>query len=314
MRFSAFTGFGFLSFSGKVPRGEAIYRALVAADGGNFADEFDSPMGGTRYARAMAIARARATLERVENNSHPLLAQESLPVFAAMFGIGMGGSPSSVRAEVAARMRIPLGPGQENIEAALELLIDGHAGPGSFVEFRTMPLDEAEEYPSDAINSGPGTFKPATSRRKTIRFTEPVTVSTVEYEDFSGDPSPPEVGEEWVIDAGRPGLQERVTILAVGNGTITANFQRAHDRYSFATASPFPYWMSTKQHSLVLVAPGLGADPSLRNKIVSVLDKMLSGPSTYDIVEMDPAEPTEPRVFKVGEPSIGIALIAPTMS
>lgn len=317
--FSAFTPFGLLGFSSQVPRAEAIYNALAEASGGNFENTFEGPVCADWYATAMAVAGAREALERAENQADPETVHEMLPVQESMYGLSVGPSDTANtrRSTLAARYKVALPPTRTNVARALQLLLGE--------DFRAwVPNPIASPSSADP----PGGCKPATARLKLMRLLLPVlytgTPLDVRYQVLRADGGPLAPGETLVIDPGQLGIEETVTVLAGGaerraaNGTLCGAFQavftHAHEGGTLSDevgarcfAGPFPSWTSYKKNSLVVVKSGRAADPVLRARVDDVLMRMISGTSTWDIVNETSLGHAGP--FRVGVPGIGTAAL-----
>jgi hypothetical protein len=324
---SAFTGWGMLEFSSAAPRAESIYESLVSMSGGNFDDTFSGPMCAEWYALAMAIGSARDTLERAENQADPATVHEMLPVLEGMYGLSPGpfDSADDRRATLAARYAVALMPTQQNVTQALRLLLGDY-----FVAW----------VPSSAASPSPATIpdtmcKLPTARFKTVALLDPVlniaAPARVRYRALDGDPSDLQDRETLVFDPGLSGIQESVTVLGVPTvltelradstgavksvvigGILTAQFTNGHAAGALGFTGSFPNWSSFKKHSLVVVESGLANDPTVRSKVNDLLSRMLSGTSTWDVVEEEFTTPGTTGPILVGHPSIGIVPIGPS--
>ena len=312
---SAFTGFGNLEFSSKPPRAQSIYESLVSMNGGNFDDNFSGPINAEWYAIAMAAGCARDTLERVENQADPETVHEMLPVQESMYGLSPGpfDSTNARRAALAARYAVARRPTLPNVTQALRLLLGE-----DFVAWVPNPVatPSPAAIPADKC-------KAATARFKTLRLLDNVTSvgsQRVRYTPLDGDATDLQDRETVVIDPGLSGIEELITVIGPRDGVkilatdpdpvgaFTATFANAHAAGAVGITSAWPNWSSYKKHSLVIVKNGRATDPILRAKVTDLLSRMLSGSSTWDVVQ----ENTTPGTcgpFRVGEPGIGIVPI-----
>jgi hypothetical protein len=71
-----------------------------------------------------------------------------------------------------------------------------------------------------------------------------------------------------------------------------------------ATAAPWPYWESTLRHVLVVVLPELAALARTRRIVEEVLERMLGGTVTWDVVESS-GDGLETEPMRVGETAVG---------
>jgi hypothetical protein len=306
--FSAFTGWGFLAFSSAPPRGQSIYEAIVSMNGGNFDDTFAGPMCAEWYATAMAIARARDTLERAENQADPLAVHEMLPVQEGMYGLAPGPTDSANdrRATLAARYAVALEPSQQNVTRALRVLLGD-----DFVAW--VPNLVASPSPASIPAAQ---CKPANARFKTIILQGFVvgdnTQQRVAFRHEDGDSAELQDREVVVIDPGLSGIEEAVTVLGPPlGGMFVAQFAMTHAAGARGITSSFPNWSSFKKNSLVVVKRGRAHDPVLRAKVSDLLSRMLSGTSTWDVVQENVIAGTAGPLL-VGQPGIGTVPIGLT--
>jgi hypothetical protein len=286
MKFSRFARFGHFGFTSKKPRPQPIYESIRDAQGGTVTDDDDGLMPARHYAWAMRIAAAKATLERAKNQAEPLQVRDLLPVQEGMYTLVPGPfeTMQERRAALAAKYKLGLPGSFQNVQAQLMFILGA-----DFVAYRPMPSTEAGQSPSTP-GTGPGTFKPATNRIKIVKITQSISTGLgapqwVSFTNYFGDVNPLQVGEEVVVEAGTIGWQEKVTVLGVKPEQFQATFTRAHEPNSLATTAPFPYWLSTQRHHLVVVKNGRANDLELRRKVNELMAVVVRGSSTWDIVE-----------------------------
>jgi hypothetical protein len=285
MKFSAFSRFGHYRFSSKPPRGETIFKAMRASHGGVFGeDSFEGPLVGRWFAWAMAIARARSALERAQNQADPLKAYELLPALERDYGLAplRTDTLTQRRAALAARKSLVLGPTRGMVEFHLSAALGD-----DFVAWVTREASEDEQFPDEPWTDVGIFNQPA--RWKTIRLTSSVaftgTPLTIGYEHVFGDEDRLTAGTQVVVAPGLIGQQELVTLTTVTSSTITATFARPHESGTECYLRPWPFWMSNAKHSLVVVANGRAEDRNVRRLVNDTLGRLLSGVSTWDIVE-----------------------------
>lgn len=302
--FSAFTAWGNLAFSSAPPRAQSVYESIVSMNGGNFDDTFSGPMCAEWYALAMAIGAARDTLERAENQADPKTVHEMLPVQEGMYGLAPGplDTANDRRAALEARYKVALRPSQPNVTQALRLLLGS-----DFVAWVPNPV--AEPSPT-AIPAA--LCKPTTARFKKITLLEPVLRVGVPLRiaysfdvKTGGDAAELQDRETLVVDPGLLGIQESITVLgAPANGHLVAQFANGHAAGALGFTGSFPNWSSFKKNSLVVVKNGRAHDPIIRAKVNDLLARMLSGTSTWDVVQEN-LSPGTAGPIRVGQPSIG---------
>jgi hypothetical protein len=306
-KFSAFTPFGMLAFSSRPSRAESIHKSIKASHGtDNVTEDSEGALPARWYAWAMAIARAQYTLERAGNQADPLLVTELLPVLEHMYGVTPSYTDSleTRRAVLDVRYKLALGNIGLSVENALR-----EALGADFVEWRPTPQPSAASYPDPA--SGYGNFKRST-RFKTITLMGPTTIigspMWISYEPRTGDTNPIQQGETVLLDPGRVGQQDRVTVLAALPNAFQATLARAHEAGTIGTTLAHPFWMSTLLHFLVVVKNGRALNRDVRRKTHEVLDRMLQGAASWDIVE-ETSSPGTSGPFRVGQSGIGIVPI-----
>lgn len=281
-RFSAFTPFGMLAFSSRPSHGETIYRAYVAALGGQYSTEPGSASEARVYANAMGLARARYTLDRARNQLDPWRTVELLPVREHEYGIipGLEDTVEDRQAAVAAKMRLARGCSRPELERSLLTLLGE-----DFVALRTIGIDDAEVFPSDPSQQN---FADAFTPRKAVRISGRIFPGqrTLSYE--AADPHGPAVvlepGDVLTVDPGNSGLVEVVTVEDATEAKVAATFLRVHEPGSYATTQPYPWWASTVRHVNAIVTDEAAVDPETRRKVTDLLDTVLRGVTTWGII------------------------------
>jgi hypothetical protein len=302
---SAFEPCGFLSFSSEPSRAERIYKAIRRSYGPAYDNEtFDGPMSGRWYAKAMTLAEVRSTLERAANQADPRKAYDLLLAHERDYGLTPepGDTLHDRREALAAAMLLAVGPRDANVRYQLQTLLGD-----DFVSWVTTPAGPDTAFPAQPWLTQ-GIFKnPALW--KTIRITPSVAHTgvpkTVGWTHEAGDTGTIVVGDKLVVSPGDYGQQELITVTARTDTTLTTTFARPHEAGAVAIRRPWPFWMSTAKHSLVVVKNGRARDRALRKKTHQLLHKLLGGTSTWDIVEEN-ASPGSSGPFLPGDGEPGI--------
>ncbi len=300
--------------SSRKPLGQVLYEQIRDSHGGVYGTEgsFEGPAAGRWFALAMTAARARTTLERAENQANPLKAYDLLRAHVGHYGIVLDGTPSvsDYRAALAAAMKLSLGPRRGNVEYQLRTALGG-----DFVAWVTTPASSTTSYPDSpwtGLSTRQGIFNDPPVW-KTIRITQNIHfvglsgggLQTVTFEHVSGDTGTLVVGDKLVVAPGKFGQQELVIVLARTDSTFQALFRRPHEANEVAFRRPWPFWMSTAKHSLVVVPHGRARDRVLRDKVRRLLHKLLGATSTWDVVEENSTPGTTGGFLPgVGEPGI----------
>lgn len=325
---SEFTPLGHLELGSDPAPGERFFEALKASLGGQYSTEPGSRMDGHLYAQAMGLADELVTLERAGAQADPHRVYENLPAREGEYGLvpAPGDTIPARRRALAARMLLPGGASRVNVEAALrELLGD------DFVAYRPTPKTEAAVHPP-SLGDQPMNLQPATAARKLIRLTRKITTGLgapqlALYERVV--PLPAHVkdapvllaGDKLVVHPESDALMERVEVLWSGVVILsessyalgfTAVFDRPHPAGVVGTTAPFPYWVSTKRQSLVVLRAGAAADPEKRRRVHELMRRIARGVSTWSIAAASApgfAGPFKLGVGKLGSTPIGTVAI-----
>lgn len=280
-RFSSFTPFGHFAFSGKPSHGESIYNTLKENFGNAFNVEEGSLQQARLYAQAMCLATAQYQLDRAINNNNPLKAVEMLAALERDYQIVP--SPKATLRErqlfLAAVMKISRGNRREAIEDALRTLLGA-----DFIEYRTTQPADIVALP--ASPGSVGVFAPDGSPKKVFSIDSVVLETgvpiTVPFTALGGTEAPM-VGEKFCVDPDPRRNIEQITIAAVGNGSITATFGKAHEAGTIASR-PHPLWISNQRHNTIVVSPEAATNSEKLRKINELLGRALRGVSTWAIV------------------------------
>ncbi len=295
MLFSAFTPLSLYRLSGEQPKAESIYNTLVAQHGSEF-----SLVPGTRqeafcYMTALAVAHAMETqahgaLQNLVSEVGPML-----PVREEEYRLVPGANDTfAMRVEAFAKAKVrPSAWTRTRIESALsELIGDG------FYAYYPVPQADAVRSPPN-LGDQPMNLQRADVVRKIIRITQPISIGlgadqTVTFEllDVPLDPSSkssalPVDGDVFVIEPDIIGIGERVEIKSVdvASMTITALFNNAHTNGCLGFTHPYPAWVSSKRHNLVITTPAVAQNPAMRRRIDQQMRAMLRASSTWAIVQ-----------------------------
>jgi hypothetical protein len=310
-KFSAFSKFGHLAFSGREPLAKRIYDAQRAALGGeeNLPDAFDaSHMAGTLYARAMSLATAQLTFERAINNRRPGHSTEAIEAHEKDWGTVP--SPLATLDERRAALRaaeLAMGPATEStIREALSTLLGADFVDIVMITDGVAPsavlVDPDEVW--DAAD-GPGTWLPPDTVQKWHRLDGDVYagVQTVSTTHMASSTEPFAVGEQLVVHPGVLGRQERIVVSAVNGSSITATFRRPHEAGAPITSTPWPLAFSYNRVILVVVSQSAARSYQSRANIDDLMDRMLSESDHWNIVEESGPGTLGP--FRVSDGRIG---------
>lgn len=287
MQFQAFARFnGGFRFSSRPPHGRSIYLSLREGMGDTYETDWEGRQQKRLFAQSMALAAAQYQNDRAIANANPATATELLPQHErdSQIVAEYGATLAERRATADLRRKVTRGARREAVEDTLRTLLGD-----AFIAYEATAASDAIVYPDLADRVGvfeaPGTAKKLFSIDANIARTE--VPLTVPYTSLGGTEAPMP-GEAYTVD---PDLRmtlnaERVVISAVGAGTITATFARAHVRGVIATR-PHPAWISSKRYNRIIVTFEAATNPETRRKINEVMARQLRGVSQWCIVQED---------------------------
>jgi hypothetical protein len=310
---SRFTPCGFLALSSRPSHAETIFRAMVRSQGDAYAS--GGPHEAKIYAQAMGLARVQYALERAGNQQFAERATDFFDILEAEHGLvpRVDDTMAERTAELSARMLLPGGAAQSNVERALtELLGD------DFVAYRPTTTDEMVLYPED-IGDSPMNLQAPNVVRKRLVITDAISTGLgapqqVAYEETKTEAEDTALlaaeGDVLVVGPGTA-TEERVTVTAIStvgdDHLLTATFEQPHPPDTLAITAPYPMWTSTKRHSLIVLTADAAADAETRRKVHDLMRRIARGVSTWEIAAE--SGPGETGPFKVGEGLLGITTI-----
>ena len=318
---SAFTPLGLLTCSSTPSHAEKFYRAQVDLLGGQYRLEEGDHMEATIYARAICLGVTKRLLQHAGDQVVPVKAAECLPYREEEYGSfpTTYDSLAERRARLALYRLLPKQSTTVNVTTALRAILGD-----AFVGIRPTPYVEAVVEPANCGDQ-PMNLQRAESDRKNIRILDNVSIlgsQTVQYDSLNPE-DPREtgtvfprtqliVGDVLVVDPTQNLQIERVTVTAVGTygsiaRTFTGVFTKAHDANVPATTMPFPYWRSTKRHSLIILTDAGALDAETRRKANEWCARLLRGVSTWSLAGETAAGVTGP--WRVDEGIIGVTTI-----
>lgn len=286
MLFSAFARFGHFRFTGKPPVGQVIYRSLREALGAGEnlgEDTFTGPMAGKLFATAMALSNVQRTIDRVNRERIPHTAEQMLEQHEGDYRITppAASTRDDRRATLAVAERLGLGCQPDVLQTALSELLGA-----DLIAIRQPDDTEYVVWPSNWDTTGPGLWKRPDLVAKWFALTASVApgLATLAVEQIGPTTEPLRGGEEVIIDPGILGIEERVTLAAVGSA-VTATFARAHDVGAIVTTEPWPVAASSSRHLLIVVTPTISRSRAWRKRSAGVLNKILRAVDRYSLVE-----------------------------
>lgn len=285
---SAFTPFGLMECSNRPSPAEQIFRALVAAYGKEYSVVEGTHLGAKCYATAMRLASVAATVERGANQKDPLLTREMLSAMERQYGIvpSPGESHDDRRHFLAAKYLAARGSSPNNVLLAMTLIL------GAGLRAITYPVGT----PYSEFGAGVFTRDDAIQNRYT--FVDHVTTLGVASEfryapEVSGERL--KVGDVVSAQYGNLGLAEKVTITAVREALpterdktsprATTTFYKVKEAGASIWTGARPYWMGTARYTLIVATAAAARDPELRRKVDEIMSLIMTGVSTWALVE-----------------------------
>lgn len=295
MKYSLFTPKGLYANQGGKPLAEAIYEtalklfAKYGARGGSLKTDPGSLVDLTAFMIAITFARIAASLNKVDGERFAAGAYYLLAQLEAEHGLSPGADDTlkTRRAALAAAKRAPQG----NAPAPLQQQLADELGD-AFLGLYSPTSAEASIWPAD-LGDAPQLLAAESIERKIVRITGAVSTGlgasqAVQYTRVDPDPGSGHtltVGDRLVVEPEILGRAEVVTVEAVGTDgselTFTATFEQAHEPGCVATQMPFPAWTSSQKTILVALSADGAVDPVTRGKADKLLDRILSGVTTW---------------------------------
>lgn len=313
MRLSAFSPLGALKLSGREAPAKAMYLARIRA----MVDAYDTSEGSrqdcTAFAQAMIEAGANEYIKRAGEQRVPSKTWDMLPTRETEYGLVPypHDTVAERRAAYLAWRRLPAGSNYPNVRQALADLLGA-----DFVALRTTKAAELVVYPSTCGVSPMNLQAPTVPRKIAVTGAAVSLLGSVGIHytmaDQVADPfgryvSDLLVDDVLVIDPGKLGIEERVTVTAVVDGVFTATYTKPHDVGALCITQPYPMWTSNQRHATIVVSAAASVDPEKRRKVDDLMSRYARVVSTWQIVEGTSTTTAGP--FKVGEGLIGITPI-----
>lgn len=284
--FGALGGFGLLSFGPSESAGEAIFRSLLDSVSGAFSIADGEHVEASAYARALALADARATLRRGFDQRRVLYSTELLAAHERTFSIvpEPGDSLDVRRRRVAARQVLAHGSTRDSLLTALGTLLGA-----DFIALYVKPHGTPTTYPpSPAIR---GAWDDPAVAGRYFRLTHAVaTVGRViefAYENLLEDGARMAATDVLSVQPENPRLSEAITIVsasAAGPLTARAQFARAHDTGAIVRTHA-PVWISTQRSMIVVVSSAAAAKPNVVRSVNNLMRRLVRGTTTWAVVE-----------------------------
>lgn len=311
-QFGALAPLGLFEFGNNETDAEKIYRSLTSSVSGAFDVTEGTHVEAAAYARAIALASARATLRHGHDQKHPMRAVEMLPGLERDFQITpqQGQSEDERRRAVTARKVLSRGNRREAIESALTALLGD-----DFIALRAVKPAEAVQWPANPANVG--AFEDPSRVQRLFKLTVPVAVTsaavTFSYGHFGEDDGTRILrGDSLCFEPENTGLAERLVISAADTvaKTATATFTKAKDNGA-AICSYAPIVTGTQRRLFVALTASAARDPVTRRLVDDLMGRMVRGVTEWFIIEE--TVPGFAGPFIVGTSKVGVTSITSTI-
>jgi hypothetical protein len=323
MRRSIFAPSGQWKHKGGEPLAKRLHRTamqLFGAEKGHFSAERGSTVDLFSFTLAIMVARAADKIERAGGERYARTVYALLPEQEGEHGLVPDPDatiPERKRA-LEARKVLPRGCGRGELLDGLERLLgDNFVG----IHVPNAAANEVSIWPA-ALGDAPMLLQPADVDRKLIRLLSPICIGLgapqwVSY--HAVDPGAPtdltlpntlRKDDRILIEPEIHGRAEPVTVLAIGNtGSVPkfqAVFNNAHEPLCFATTNPFPLWISTQREMVVIVTNKAIIRPATRAQIHDHLSRVLTGVTTWALVQESSPGSGVAGPFTTDDPVLGM--------
>lgn len=297
MNYSLFAPPGLHKYQAGKPLAEAIHEtglrlfAKYDRSRGALETEPGSLVDLVAFALAIRFARIAANLEKAEGERYAAGAYYLLAQTEAEYGLQRGADDTLLtrRTALGEAKRAPRGCTRaELVQQLRDALRDDYGG------LSIADAADVVEWPAD-LGDPPQLLAEANLDRKIVQIAPAISTDLgspqqVRYTPI--DPAPEVghtllVGDRLVVEPENLGRAEVVTVtsLAIGDPELyfTATFQQAHEPGCVAAQMPFPASTSTQRAILVALSEDAAVDPVLRGKADKLLDRILSGVTTWSL-------------------------------
>lgn len=325
MRRSIFAPSGLWKHKGGEPLAKRMHRTamqLFGAEAGHFSAERGSTIDLLAFTMSIMLARAADKIERAGGERYARSIYALLP--EQEFEHGLVPDPDATIPErkraIAARKVLPRGCARGELIDGLERLLgDNLVG----IHIANPNLGEVAIWPA-ALGDNPQLLARADVDRKLIRIIPPICIDLgapvwVRYAPV--DPPKPNTDfpntlrkdDQLLVEPEIHGRAEVVTVLEIGNddapglpSMFQAVFTRAHESLCFATTNPFPLWMSTQREVVVIVKAEVLVRPATRAQIHDHLSRVLTGVTTWALVQESAPGSGVAGPFTTDDPVLGM--------
>ena len=302
-QWSNFGAFGEFAFSGEDSESEKIYNALTSALG----PALTGPVAEAEtYADAMSFGAARLQLQAAGAQDDPTQVSYLIEALEKDWRLFAGPvmTLADRRAALVAAMAASYGATNLAVVAGLTTILGTR-----LIGYRPM----SETLGEISRNSVYPPHSPATNAPiRKIQFNTAISVGlqTVDYTRLIDDGNVIQTGDVLVVEPGRNGVEEYVTVLAASWLSFQAVFSRPHDIWTRATTGPFCRWTGNQRHSLIVVDSSVLTDSVALSKVHQFMRKTMPVVSTWAVcAETSPGYvgPFEVGAGLIGQTPIGVS-------
>jgi hypothetical protein len=304
MQPSIFAPFGHYRFSVKEPIAATIYGQMRDGLGGDAVlgeETFEGDLHAGLFAKAMCCAGAQRCIDRVNLEANPATASELLDEHMGDYraSVAVTATDDEKRAELASALVAAQGNTATVADAALSTLLGSR-----LLNVRHFGDGEAVTFPAAWETSG--LWKSPSTVAKTHQLANTVwpgvwgfAVTPVDGDGLVG-------GDEAIVEPGRLGVEERVTVQYSPSTGMYATFVRPHPAGSIITTKPWPRAANSGRWLLVVVDSATAVSALWRKRVAKVLKKLLRSTDRWSLVDEIAANQIGPF-----EPGDGIPGVTP---
>ncbi len=321
MKFSAFTGLGVFEFKAGKPIEVELYDAILQALGAG--NGLSVEPGSFNDCFAFMAARVIGLASRkVERGSEQMFAKKVYDLLSQhekeykIIPDPTSTIPQRKRALLAKKMAR-----QGSRPAALGEQIRTLLG-SDFVGLHIVTANERQVWPAE-LGDQPMLLAPANMDRKLATNILPISINlgsahVLPYTPI--DPMPSDnsgifrEGDVIILEPEIIGRCERLQVEATGTttidgdtyNTITLTPSNAHEPGCSIASLPYPMWTGTQRETAVVVKPSVIQSPAKMRQLHNLLDQVLTGVSTWAVVQESTDGSMAAGPFTLDDPLLGL--------
>lgn len=276
--------FGLITFGDAPTDAETIYDSLQAGSRKAYDVSVGTHIEASNFARALAYAGARETMQQGARQRIPQRATSALADLEKRFGVipTPGASDQERRDAVDVKRAISRGSRGESLITALTALL----GTDFWKVRRVAPGEIATSGTPGAKGAWNDPARPHFFWKLVRSIIVTGSPYAVGITPISTDVAElPKVGDVLCVQPENLGLAEQITVAAVDSGasTITATFLNAHDEGA-AVLTHAPVYASNQRSLMIAVKPAAATDLTTLGKIRDLAFRICRGVTRVYIV------------------------------